>query len=491
MKKYHSRHIPIWDGWFVNDNGRLHMFHLQDPRPDCPIPFEESRSVGHAVSDDGLHWEQQKSVLPPLGDDSLPLDYHFKFTGCAVKKDDVCYLFYTMRDKELASQRIGVSTSTDMVNWDIYPGNPVIVPDDRILLGYEKLPHIEWQIVDCRDPIVVWDEKTEKYYAYFATATDVGREHPIGVVAMAESTDLLHWGNQQIVYTPRQNGMIEVPDVFEMDGKWYLTFLTGPHYAGRSLTDDDYVCNCTLYATADSPRGPFVEEPNNILIGGKSNSGFTCRSVLKDGVRYLYYVDRTANGTSLSLPKELRRNSDGALRACYTPLLEKLRIREIPLPEELERIPNSFAWHTYGGKWLKTADGFRMTTTEWDYQIAVTPVEAPSLELRAAVTVDAVGGGLYITDGDKRYVLSVEPDKNRLLVAAPHDFTYVMARQYPFRRHQTYDLRVIVMDGNIEIYVQDELLVQGGLEIGTVTQWGIFCDRGTTMVENIAVFELE
>lgn len=103
---------------------------------------------------------------------------------------------------------------------------------------------------------MVWDEKTEKYYAYFATATDVGREHPIGVVAMAESTDLLHWGNQQIVYTPRQNGMIEVPDVFEMDGKWYLTFLTGPHYAGRSLTDDDYVCNCTLYATADSPRGP-------------------------------------------------------------------------------------------------------------------------------------------------------------------------------------------------------------------------------------------
>lgn len=152
MKKYHSRHIPIWDGWFVNDNGRLHMFHLQDPRPDCPFPLRNPGLWATLSVMTGCTGSSRKASCLPLVMTAFRWIIISNLPAAPSKRMTCAISFTPCKDKELASQRIGVSTSTDMVNWDIYPGNPVIVPDDRILLGYEKLPHIEWQIVDCRDP---------------------------------------------------------------------------------------------------------------------------------------------------------------------------------------------------------------------------------------------------------------------------------------------------------------------------------------------------
>ena len=492
MNRYHGPHTDMWDGWLVpGPQGKLHLFHLQMPIPGESLSDREANAVGHAVSEDGLHWEWVGPVLPPLWDEANPMDFHPKYTGCAVEKDGRCYLFYTMRDREAANQRIGVALSDDWVTFTPWEGNPVLCPDDSLLLGYDSVKNHEWGIVDCRDMLILFDEDSRRYLGYFAAAADVGRPHSVGVIAMAESDDLLHWDSQRIVYTPRQNGMIEVPDVFCMDGKWFLTFLAGPSYAGRSLALDDTVKNGTFYAVADSPRGPFREGADNLLIGGKSQSGFSCRSVLLNGNRMLYYTDRTPYGCRYALPKALRLNGDGNLRACYSSLLENLRQRELPQTAELTLLPNSFAWKTYGGAVARTAGGFRVTTTEWDYQVAAAKTEAAALELRAAVTVDAVGGGFYFSDGTHRYLLSLEPGEERLLLAALYDFSPVTARRYPFLRHSTYDLRILLMDGTLEVYVQEELLLQGGVELDAVTEWGVFADRGETLMEEIELYELE
>jgi hypothetical protein len=127
--------------------------------------------------------------------------------------NDKFIVFYTMRDKEKGNQRLGAAMSDDLKEFRIYPYNPVIVPDDRVLLGYENIREYDWNLVDCRDLITVRCKKDGLYYGYFAAAADVGRRQPVGVTAVAVSDDLLNWRDQSIVFVPKQNGMIEVPDI--------------------------------------------------------------------------------------------------------------------------------------------------------------------------------------------------------------------------------------------------------------------------------------
>src|SRR2546428_361353 len=45
-----------------------------------------------------------------------------------------------------------------------------------------------------------------------------------GVIGHAVSTDLVHWEATAPVYQGGHYGQLEVPQVFERDGRWYCTF---------------------------------------------------------------------------------------------------------------------------------------------------------------------------------------------------------------------------------------------------------------------------
>lgn len=500
IMKYHAQYTNMWDAWFLNVDGKTHAFHLQIPEKDCPLTYEDMWSFGHAVSDDLLHWSQCPNVLPPLRNDDNTKDYHFKFTGCAAEKDGKYYLFYTMRDKEGTNQRIGVAISDDAYNWTLYDKNPVIEPDPDIFIGY-TLRKCDWGIVDCRDLAVVKNPEDGLYYGYFATAADVGRLSPVGVIAVAVSKDLLNWEKQAIVYTPRSNGVIEVPDVYFMDGKWYLTMLTGNHYYGRGATDDEYVTTCTIYAVADNPYGPFIEPEDNILIGGIQKSGFTCRTIEKDGKRYLMYVDRAHGGETLSLPKEVRVSGDkGELGVYWAKIVEKLRkeqlIAQNKLPEIKELPHTSFAWKTLGGTYKKDNNKYIAQTEAFSWQAAGFGICAKSLEYNVDIVLNgAKAAGLWISsrEGDKchNYVFMLEPDKQRVFLTKFYDFEYYAARKYPFEQNKTYSLKLLIIEGVCELYVNEKLLLQCGLEIYEENCAGLFCDRGQAEFENISLYSLE
>lgn len=498
--KYRGNQTNMWDAWFLNVEGRVHAFHLQLPRKECTLPPEECQAVGHIYSDDLIHWTRCQSILPPLFDQD-ERDYHQKFTGCADQIDGKYIIYYTMRDKERGSQRLGAAISKDLINFSLYENNPVIVPDDKILIGFKNLKKYDWNIVDCRDLITVKCNEDGLYYGYFAAAADVGRKYPVGVIAVAVSDDLINWRNQSIVYIPRQNGAIEVPDVYEIEGKWYLTTLNGTGYIGRYCGNDEYAVCCTTYAVADNPRGPFVDMEDNIFISGNVESGYTCRSVVKDGKRYLLYVDRSYGGGTLSLPKEIRVNEKGELGAYYADILKSIRINTLispgnmPEPEYKMLPQTSFAWRTFGGEWTKEDNKYICKTEKYDYQAIDFNRQAHSIEAEAEFTINGFAGGFYVFTNEaeraKGYVFSIEPEKNRLLLSTMHSFEFINARAFNFERNKKYKVKLIMIEGVCEVYVDNKLIMQCGIEMFENTSLGLFCDRGETVVKNLYLYELE
>lgn len=485
MKKFAPAKNVMWDAWFVRRGGEIHAFYLQNGFREAPGD-PAGWAVGHAVSRDALEWEERTPVLPPLFDERNPADFHSKFTGCAVNRDDVCYLFYTMRAQNDGSQRIGVAISHDWERFEPYEGNPVVVNDPALLIGYENLCDYDWNIVDCRDFIVIEDGEGG-YCGYWAAAADVGRRCPVGVIAMARSRDLLHWGKQKIVYTVDHHGVLEVPDVFRMGDRWVLTCLSGMNYSGRAVCADEYANNATIYATAATPDGPFSEGEDSVLIAGPVQSGFTCRSVAWGDGRLLYYIDRAAGKTALALPKTLCMDGAGNLRACFCPLLTPY-LKELPLPAFAPE-PNSFAWKTYGGTCEQNGDTVRLTTGAKDYHAVSVPVEKPAAVMDATVTVNAFGGGLFFRT-DAPYVVLLEPERGRLALWRLYSFEYVAARSVPLEKGRAYAVRCVLIDGVIEVYLDGVLTLQCGIGTVPVHSFGLAADRGQMTARNVCVREI-
>lgn len=519
MKKYTDQQAVQWDAWFVNrktENGvQTHAFYLRNGPKDATADPRDSWAVGHAVTTDGYDWEALPGVLPPLFQEDLPEDFHSKFTGCAVEKDDVCYLFYTMRDRERGSQRIGVALSHDWLHFSPWEGNPVVVNEDAVdipvalpdgkegsgrgrLIGYRNLGDYDWNIVDGRDFIVVQrddDDGLGCYSGYYAAAADLGGRTPVGVIVMLRSHDLLHWTHPRIVYHVDHNGVLEVPDVFYMDGKWVLCCLSGMNYSGRSVTSDPYASNATIVAYANCPDGPFLEDENdNILISGPVQSGFTCRSFLSAGERQLVYIDRAgwslADGkNALSLPKTLRMDESGHLRAYYHPLPLRYLGEALPLCWRDEQ--NSFAWRTFGGVTCADEKSVRLTADPKDYHAtAVALPDAVAREGSAMLCADVtlIGrAGLFLRARGCPYVILLEAPEGRIALYRLYSFELLAARAFAVTEGKVYSLRLLCVDDVIELYVDDILQLQCGLPTADLTHLGLAVDRGELKAQNIVL----
>lgn len=90
---YPKYHIAPERGWLNDPNGlvyfkgQYHVFFQHHP----DAPKWGLMHWGHVVSDDMVHWQPQPIALTP----SEPYDQDGCFSGSALVKDDVLYLFYT------------------------------------------------------------------------------------------------------------------------------------------------------------------------------------------------------------------------------------------------------------------------------------------------------------------------------------------------------------------------------------------------------------
>lgn len=486
--KYKGRDYQMWDAWFLAADDAVHAFHLKD-RGSAGAP------VGHAVSRDLLHWEPLPDILYPQDEVLHPDDCLQKYTGCAATDPQTGehYVYYTMRDK-VTSEKIGVARTRDLRQFTLYEGNPVLTPDPAL---FSVKP--QGQKTDCRDMLVVAHEGV--WYAYFAAMASLPGRGEVGVIGVAKGDDLLHFGEQAIAYVPSFNGVVEVPDVFYEDGRWYLTMLTGANYGARGIADEPDVSVFTAVASADSPMGPFTEVPGDLLIAGPANSGYTCRHVDFHGKRYFMYIDRSADGFALSLPKEERVNA-GQAQLWYAPILQALRSGQTvtaPPAAAFRSRASSFAWQTGFLPAQDVPGGVALCPGPHDYaRCLMEGARFRSLEAEFTLTLSGDEGGFYyeIYDGadrpqDNCFIAADVPHGTLTLYTRGLELIPAARRAVAFERGGRYHLRVLLMEGQLEVYVDDLLVMQVGTPTAAAICPGFFAGRGGSTFTDIAFYELE
>lgn len=125
----------VWDSWYVVDGDQLHAFTLTAPKSlgDSELRHVNAR-VGHSVSTDGVTWTHLPDALGPSNGNAF--DSQATWTGSIVKSEGRWHMFFTgiHRDTREKVQAIGHATSDDLIHWQRVQEREVLRADNQYAL---------------------------------------------------------------------------------------------------------------------------------------------------------------------------------------------------------------------------------------------------------------------------------------------------------------------------------------------------------------------
>ena len=259
----------VWDFWLAQDGPDYHVFYLQAPRSlEKPELRHWNVSIGHAVSQDLRDWQVLPDALHPSPATTEAWDNYMTWTGSIIRHESLWVLLYTggNRAERGLIQRIGLATSTDLVRWQKHPANPLISADPR---WYELLDLGLWHEQAWRDPWVFQHPETGDFHAFITARVNHGPPDGRGVIAHARSSDLVQWEVLPPMIEPGEFGHMEVPQLVEIRGRYYLIFCApaSVHSAARRQRTALQPVTGTHYLAAESPLGPFRYTTDEFLVG--------------------------------------------------------------------------------------------------------------------------------------------------------------------------------------------------------------------------------
>lgn len=241
--KYHYKPKK---GWMNDPNGLVyfqgyyHIFYQHSP--DFEIPWQQPMHWGHARTKDFLNWEELPVALYP----DKEYDNNGCWSGTAIAKDDMLYLFYasvhTPEGSEARIQTVSVAYSKDGIHFEKYEGNPIIktYPSDG---G-----------PDFRDPAVCCIDGT--YYCVMASGNP---EAKAGRLLLYRSDNLLDWNYIGIMSEWENCHFAECPSIMKTGDYVLLTASVCPIDARHhfSVMFGDFKDGAfDLKYTAEVDKGP-------------------------------------------------------------------------------------------------------------------------------------------------------------------------------------------------------------------------------------------
>ncbi len=272
---------------------QIHLFHLTLPNHDV---------VQHAVSDDGLTWRPLPAALR-TGDPGA-CDDDMIWTMSVTEREGRFYMLYTALSQAEGGrvQRNALAISDDLLNWRKHGDRPVAEADGR----WYEADLAETGRVSWRDPkpILVGD-------TYYATVNGRVKDGPLqrrGCAALMASRDLIRWEVRPPLYAPGRYWDLECPQVFTIDGHYYLT---------SAIMED----RLQHYWQADDFTGPYsVPADGGVLVPAGHYAGRVCHWQGRDlffcwhRADYDWPGNRNSYGKYVPAPLVLRRRNDGTLR---------------------------------------------------------------------------------------------------------------------------------------------------------------------------------
>lgn len=277
----------VWDFWFARDHGEYHVFYLQAPRAlGDPDARHRNATIGHAVSTDLRQWTLLPDALGPGA--AGQWDDLATWTGSVIEHGGVWWMFYTgisTRD-DGCIQRIGLATSTDLIHWTKDDANPLLTVDPQ---WYEQYDPAVWHEEAWRDPWVFHNPATDDFRMLICARANHGPADGRGVIGQARSSDLRRWKALPPVTDSGEFGHLEVPQLIEIDGTWYLVFSVYEWAHADARQARTPAVAGTHYMVADQPLGPFSILTDEFLAGDRHGSRYAGK-LLWDPDGQLVYV---------------------------------------------------------------------------------------------------------------------------------------------------------------------------------------------------------
>ncbi|WP_326595868.1 GH32 C-terminal domain-containing protein [Streptomyces sp. NBC_01803] len=388
------------EGW-VGDvipyhwRGEFWLFYLHETRSGR---YDAGMSWHLARTRDFVTYDYAGEVLRHGGPEDQ--DLH-AYTGCVIEAAGEHHLFYTgynpaFRDKETGQplQAVMHAVSSDLLTWRKIPADTFYAPGDR------------HEPADWRDPFVYPTPGGEGYTMLLAARTKSGPERRRGCVARAVSPDLSRWTVTEPFSAPARFLTHECPDLFELDGRWYLVY---------SEFSEKFTVR---YRVGDGPEGPWRAPADDTLDGRAYYAAKTAAG--DDGRRYAFGW----------IPTRLGLRDDGAWEWAGDLAVHELTARpdgtlDVRLPATVREAFGAGVPEAPGtpvtGDWRLTGEGADAAVETADAPATLRLGELPPRCLVTATVRFAPGTrecGLILRgaeDLDEGYFVRLEPTRGRLV----------------------------------------------------------------------------
>lgn len=277
----------IGDIEVVVKDEEIHLFHLILPNHDI---------IAHAVSRDGLVWEELPDALHTGNPGSY--DDDMLWTPSVKRFKNRYHMVYPALSKADHGKipRTALATSEDLIHWEKYRGNPICEADARWYDIDLTTGQVSW-----RDPYLFVEQDT----AYVLVCAREQKNVPFlrrGCVGLVSSKNGTHWNVEAPLYAPGHFIDWEVPVLVKLNGHYYL--LGGIRETGR--------CH---YRIAERFEGPYWTPSNDAILPRGNYATRVCewkgKHLMFSWVRPLDTEDFP--GRLLAPPKEIIVENDATL----------------------------------------------------------------------------------------------------------------------------------------------------------------------------------